>query len=145
MQKSIKRTMIFVSREIQGRILRRMVKYWFLYNFAVWHGLLLIDLERYGVPTLLSGGPGLSLYEFYAEFAAQHVILLALAAGLSPFLLWDMLKLTHQIAGPLVRFRNSLQQMASGEPVARIKLRDGDLLGEFQEAFNRFLESDRLI
>src|SRR5580765_1182528 len=112
MHKPIKRSRLFVSREIQGRILWRMVKYWFLYNFAVWHGLLLIDFERYGVPTLLSGGPGLSLYEYYREFAAQHVILLALAVALSPFLLWDMLKLTHQIAGPLVRFRHTLQKMA---------------------------------
>jgi hypothetical protein len=145
MKKSIKRTKVFVSREIQGRILARMAKYWLLYNFAVWHGLLLIDFERYGVPTLLSGGPGLSLGEFYLEFASQHVILLAVAVALSPFLIWDMLKLTHQIAGPLVRFRNTLNKMTIGEPVEKIELRNGDLLVEFQDAFNAFLESDRLL
>ena len=71
--------------------------------------------------------------------------LLILAAALSPIVLWDMLKLTHQIAGPLVRFRNALQKMAIGEPVAKIKLRDGDLLVEFQDAFNEFLDSDHLL
>lgn len=145
MHNAIKRTKIFVSREIQGRILGRLFKYWFLYNFAVWHALLLIDFERYGVPTLLTGGPGLNLYEYYREFAAQHVILLVVAVALAPFLLWDMLKLTHQIAGPLVRFRNTLQKMAIGEPVEKIELRKGDLLIEFQDAFNEFLASNRLL
>lgn len=145
MQKSFKRTRIFVSREIQGKILGRLLKYWLLYNFAVWHALLLIDIERYGVATLLSGGKGLSLYEYYLEFTSQHIFLLVAGIALAPFLLWDMLKLTHQIAGPLVRFRNSLEKMAEGKQVDPIKLRKGDLMSEFLAAFNGLLASGRVI
>jgi len=143
MNNTIERKKVFVSREIQGRILSRMVKYWLFYNFAVWHALLLIDFQRYGIPGLLGQGPRLGLLEFYAEFAAQHLMLLVLAVALFPISLWDMLKLTHQMAGPLVRFRKTLKKIASGEPVEKIQLRDDDLLVEFQEAFNEFLQSDR--
>ncbi len=145
MNNTIKRKKVFVSREIQGRILMRVFKYWLFYNFALWHALLLIDYQRYGIPAALNGGARLSVLEFYADFAAQHVTLLVLAVALSPIVLWDMLKLTHQIAGPLVRFRQALHKMALGQPVEKIKLRDGDLLIEFQDAFNDFLESDRLL
>jgi hypothetical protein len=145
MNNAIKRKKVFVNRAIQGRILLRMVKYWLFYNLAVWHALLLVDFQRYGIPGLLGQGPRLSLLEFYAEFAAQHVTLLVLAVALFPVILWDMLKLTHQIAGPLVRFRNTLKKMASGDPVEKIQLRNGDLLIEFQEAFNELLDSNRLL
>jgi hypothetical protein len=145
MYNAIKRKKVFVSHEIQGRILMRVGKYWLFYNFALWHSLLLIDYQRYGIPAVLNGGERMTVLEFYADFAAQHVTLLVLAVALSPIVLWDMLKLTHQIAGPLVRFRQTLHKMALGQPVEKIKLRDGDLLIEFQDAFNELLESDRLL
>lgn len=145
MKNPIKRTKFFVNREIQGRILMRLIKYWVLYNLAIWHGLVLIDFQRFGIAGMLNGGPRVSPVEFYCEFAANHSLLLVLSAAMFPVILWDMVKLTHQVAGPLVRFRNTLHKMTAGEPVKKVELRKGDLLIEFQEAFNEFLESGHLI
>lgn len=144
MNAPVKRTRIFVNRQVQGRILLRITKYWLFYNVALWHGLVLVDFHRYGIPAILNGSP-LNVFHFYCQFAASHALLLVLSAGLFPFILWDMMKLTHQIAGPLVRFGNSLRKMTNGEPVSKVQLREGDLLGEFQDAFNEFLASGRLI
>jgi hypothetical protein len=140
-----KRRKIYVSRAIQGRILWRMVRHWLFYNLAIWHALLLIDFHRTMVTGLAGGAPRLGLVDFYCEFASQHILLLVVSLTFAPVVLWDMLKLTHQIAGPLVRFQNTLWKMTTGRPVPKVALRDGDLLVEFKDAFNAFLESGRLI
>ncbi|MBI3866140.1 MAG: hypothetical protein HY290_30035 [Planctomycetia bacterium] len=145
MQHSTKRTKIFVNRRIQGRILARMAKYWVVYNLVLWHALFLMDFQRQGIPGMTDQGPRMGLLDYYVEFAASHSLLLVLSAALLPIVLWDMLKLSHQIAGPLVRFGNSLRKMTAGEPVSQIQLRPGDLLGDFQEAFNEYLASGRVI
>jgi len=139
------RRKLYVSRAIQGRLLWRMVGHWLFYNLLVWHALLVVDFHRYAVTGLFDGGPRMSLLEFYADFASRNVVLLVMALVVAPITLWDMLKLTHQIAGPLVRFQNTLRKMTAGKPVTKVALREGDLLLEFEEVFNAFLASDRLI
>ena len=54
------------------------------------------------------------------------------------------LKLTNRIVGPLVRFQTVLSRMSRGEPVSEVRLRDGDLLVEFQDVFNDFLTNTDL-
>jgi len=48
-----------------------------------------------------------------------------------PLILWDMMKVTHRVAGPLVRFGNTLKRLEQGEKVQEVRLRKGDLLVEF--------------
>jgi regulator of protease activity HflC (stomatin/prohibitin superfamily) len=79
----------------------------------------------------------------YATFASSHRVMLFLMVASLPIVLRDMVRLTHQVAGPLVRFRNTLQQLAQGQNVEQVKLREGDLLTEFQDSFNQFLASER--
>ncbi|HTU23278.1 MAG TPA: hypothetical protein VMG10_34910 [Gemmataceae bacterium] len=58
-----------------------------------------------------------------------------------PVMAWDAIRFSHRLVGPLVRFRRAAQDIARGEAVRPIKLRDGDLLIEFRDDFNRMLES----
>jgi methyl-accepting chemotaxis protein len=58
-----------------------------------------------------------------------------------PVLAWDAIRFSHRLVGPLIRFRKAAQDIARGEPVRPIKLRDGDYLIEFRDDFNRMLES----
>jgi hypothetical protein len=138
------RKKVYVNRDIQGKILRRVAKYWIGYHLGLWHVLFLIQFFRYGTSGL-TGGPGpMNLWDLYLDVAREQWVLLILPIALFPAILWDMLRLTHQVAGPLVRFRAALRQLAAGEKVEQIKLREGDLLTEFQEAFNEFLASPRM-
>src|SRR6516162_9736690 len=115
MTQPIKRKKVFVSRAIQGRILARIVKYWLVCSLSLWHALFLIELARYTIPGLGTRAPRFSPLEAYAQFASQHATLLIASALVFPVILWDMLKLTHQIAGPLVRFEHTLRKMTAGE------------------------------
>lgn len=58
-----------------------------------------------------------------------------------PVMGWDAIRFSHRLVGPLVRFRRAAQDIARGETVRPIKLRDGDYLNEFRDEFNHMLES----
>ena len=133
----------FVNRELQGKFLTRLVGYWFFYHLVLWHSLFVVDLMRNQLASTVVDGPRLSIGELYVNFADAHRVLLFLMVASLPIVLRDMVRLTHQVAGPLIRFRIALRQLANGQEVENVKLRDGDLLTEFQDAFNEFLASER--
>ena len=58
-----------------------------------------------------------------------------------PVMAWDAIRFSHRLVGPLIRFRRAAQDIARGETVRPIKLRDGDDLSGFRDEFNRMLES----
>lgn len=61
----------------------------------------------------------------------------------APFVVWLGLRMTHKIAGPLVRILSVLRQMIAGDYSQRITLRKGDSLVELAEAMNALAESLR--
>jgi methyl-accepting chemotaxis protein len=138
--KSGLRKKVYVSRMIQGRLLQRLAMYWGLYHLVLWHTMFLYRCLQYR-GELLAGGQPVPFAELYGGFVAQHYSVVVCALAVFPIVFWDMLRQTHRVAGPLVRFQNALRQLAAGEPVERIRLRKGDLVLELQDAFNEFLES----
>lgn len=53
------------------------------------------------------------------------------------------LRFSHHVAGPAYRLCKSLERIRSGDVAFRVKLRDGDFLGEVADELNRLLESIR--
>ena len=62
---------------------------------------------------------------------------------LAPVVVWIGVRLTHKVAGPLVRITAALQQMARGDFHISLKLRKGDSLVELAEAINSLSETLR--
>ncbi len=60
-----------------------------------------------------------------------------------PVVVWIGIRLTHKVAGPLVRINAALQQMATGDFNIHIKLRKGDSLVELADAINVLAEALR--
>ena len=133
-----RRRQVFVNRLVQGRILMRIACYWFFYNLALWHTLFLFRWGQYRLE-VLNGGTPLTFAELYGSFSMQYYPIVLTALATAPLLMWDILKLTHRVAGPLVRFNSTLQQLMAGQHVERVTLREGDLLLEFRDEFNAFL------
>jgi hypothetical protein len=133
------RKQVYVNRMIQGRMLRRFAVMWIVYHMVLWNSMFLYRYLQYR-GELLAGAPAQPFAELYAQFFAQHYSVLICAAAVLPVLLWDMVRMTHRVAGPLVRFQRALSELAEGRPVDRVQIRKGDLLLEFQEEFNHFLE-----
>lgn len=62
---------------------------------------------------------------------------------LTPIVIWVAIRLSHKVAGPLVRIRSALTQMCAGEFDVHIGLRKGDELAELAELTNRLAASLR--
>ena len=60
---------------------------------------------------------------------------------LAPFVIWLGLRMTHRIAGPLVRILAALQQMSLGNFNQHITLRKNDSLTELADAINKLGET----
>ncbi len=129
----------FVNTAIQGRIITRMAVYWVLYHIVLWHGMFLYRYLQYR-SDILSGGNAVPFRELYGQFVIDYYPMAICAMIILPAFMLDFVRLTHRIAGPLVRFRHALNDMMAGQTVEKVDLRKGDLLSEFQEAFNEFLD-----
>lgn len=55
----------------------------------------------------------------------------------APLVVWLGLRMTHRVAGPLVRITASLQQMAAGNYQQHLTLRKGDSLQDLAELINQ--------
>lgn len=128
----------FVNGRIQGRILGRIAAYWFLYHFVLWNGLFLYRYAQYRT-AVGGGGEVLTFRQLYGQFCFDFYPLLVCAVAILPVFLWDFVKMTHRIAGPLMAFQNALRDLRAGRRVERVETRQHDMLNEFQEEFNEFL------
>jgi hypothetical protein len=129
------RKRLWIDPPLQARLLLRMGLYLLFYVAFVWHvGFLFQAMKEVATGGLSQGIGGL-----YAEyFERQTSLLLALALILPP-ILYDLLRFSNRIAGPLYRCRKVMQQMTAGEPVPEFTPRKHDLLREFFQAFNALI------
>ena len=137
---SYKRSRFFVDPAFQGRLLLRLVTYWAGYHVALWLVMFLLNLLDAGVIEDATQ-PLKSFWVLYREFAAQHVSVLICFLVMLPIIGRDLIKFSHRLAGPLIRFRNTMRAMVEGKPVSPITLRQNDLPSEFLQAFNNLVET----
>jgi hypothetical protein len=125
------RTRIWVHR-FQTRLALRIGAYLSIFLVVLLNFLFAWRLWQEG-----PGNPAEQFGRMLRDYLPFWVCLLALV----PVVAWDAVRFTHRLVGPLVRIRQTVQDLAQGEAVRPIKLRDGDYLGEFRDDFNRMLET----
>lgn len=135
--KLLPRKRLFVSGRIQGQLVFRLGTYWVLYHFVLWHALFAYHFlhQRFSGETA-----GVSFQEMYGSFVLQYYPIILCAIGMFPIFMIDLLRLSHRIAGPLVRFTHGMRGMIAGDEVRRVRLRKGDLLTEFESTFNEYVD-----
>jgi hypothetical protein len=107
----------------------------FLFHYFLYRGQLMADPQMATIPFGTQ----------YSPFLSQNYSMLMCAAAVFPLIVWDMMKVTHRVAGPLVRFENTLKQLERGEKVRPVTLREGDMLTEYRDSFNSYLEKAGLL
>jgi hypothetical protein len=130
----------YVDPTFQKQLLWRLATYWVFYHMTLWHLMFLLNIVGTGIsqdPT----APPKSFWAMYGEFTAEHLWVVVCFLVMMPVLGRDLLKFSHRISGPLVRFRNTLQAMADRKTVAPIKLREHDFLTDFAAVFNGAIET----
>ena len=135
-----KRSRFFIDSAFQGRLLFRLFMYWFLYHVILWHTMLLLTLIGNCMQPD-TGAPPKGFWTLYAEFAVDNLWLVICFLVMLPILGRDLIKFSHRIAGPLVRFRNAMQSIADGNPAVPVKLRERDLLEDFVAAYNNMVRT----
>lgn len=140
--KGYPRKRLFVNRDIQGRLLARTGLYWILYHAVLWMAMFFIRYAEHR-GAVMAGAEPRSFGDLYGEFVHENSSLWVCAFAILPIVLWDLLKFSHRVAGPLVRFQRTLESLTAGQTVNEVRLRRGDLLFDLEIAFNQYLASLR--
>ena len=122
------RKRVFVDPTVQGAIMRRAVLYWAAC-------LLFVSLPLLIGQTL--SHPERLFYEHLGDLWAAYWPVLTSIVLILPIILYDLARVTNRFAGPVVRLRRALRQMADGQTIEPIRFRDGDFWPELAHDFNR--------
>lgn len=128
MEESLKarRTQLLIDADLQGTLLRRVVIYW-LGAIAFYSGAVVLSKLLWGESL------GASLVR-----ESARLILPAAAISLLPLplVLRDLLRVTHRYAGPMLRIRRGLAELAHNGSSMPIVPRSGDAWPECVADFN---------
>jgi hypothetical protein len=134
--KRYKRTKTFIDRKVQGALVRRMAFHWFTF--------LLIGTAVTIVFQYLTD-PFKGLDAHFRYFLGHQSGFLAVMFCVTPIFLYDTVKLSHRFAGPILRLRRGLHELASGDEAERVTFRPGDFWGELADDFNAILDRRMLM
>lgn len=134
------RKKLFVSSGIQGTLVVRFAMYWALYHLALWHASFLYFFIRERIGQLTGTSVMRSVDQLYSHFLSEYTPLVVGACVMLPIVMYEVIRQTHRVAGLLVRFSHALKDLMAGKAPRPVKLRDGDLLTDFEKLFNEFIE-----
>jgi methyl-accepting chemotaxis protein len=134
---SYKRKQLFVDPQVQGALVARIVGYWLSCLLTV-----IVMVVNWRIVTESDKLWHQQLADIWRSMGPAFVVALVLL----PIALYDIVRLSNRVVGPLVRLRAGLRALARGERLQAIRFRDGDFFGELAEEFNAVLarlEADR--
>jgi methyl-accepting chemotaxis protein len=125
-----KRKKIWINR-FQTQLGLRLIVLFASYQIAVW---LMVIVGRHLLSNLASFlGVGATTWWL--------VSLLGAVLALCFLFLYDTVKFTHRLVGPLYRFQKVIQAITAGEELTRVQLRQGDFLQELKDELNEMIEA----
>jgi len=122
-----KRRQMFVDRRVQGALILHSVMYW---AFCLTSVTLMLLCWR------IITGPARMFYTHFDEMWFLYGPALVASLLLLPIVVIDIVRLSNKFAGPMVRLRKAMHQLAQGERVASIHFRENDFWREAAEDFN---------
>ncbi len=118
----------FTDRAVQGALVLHVVGNWLVFLFTVAVFLLLIEMFNNGPREALQAA------------MHRHAPSLWAVVLLAPIFLWDLIKLSNRFAGPMVRLRREMRNLAAGRPVKPLHFRSRDFWKDLAADFNRIAE-----
>lgn len=132
MKQTYKRHRILVDREVQGGIAWRLTLHWVA--TAIVALSMTVLLQFFADPTTTMLGHLTTRADRWAP------VMIAFAVTL-PIAVLNLVRFAHKFAGPVVRLRRMMRELAAGEEVGPLKFRDGDCWGELADDFNKLVET----
>lgn len=119
----------YVDREVQSSLLWRLCAHWALFMVA---NMMAITLWTRFMDT-----PTEPWADTFALTWPRVVPFILVSLALVPVFIWDSLKLSNRFAGPIVRVRRALAQIADGQSPKAIEFRHGDFWKSLAIDLNR--------
>jgi nitrogen fixation/metabolism regulation signal transduction histidine kinase len=124
------RKKIWIDR-FQTLLFLRIAFYFLFYQVAVW-SLVLIEQRVSTLLQTMTDPAG----------ATRCLLILTLAVmAIGALFIYDAVKFTHRIVGPIYRLRQAMRAVAAGEGLKPITLRQNDLLQELKDEFNAMVRA----
>jgi hypothetical protein len=123
-----RRSRSLVDPEVQGSVLKKITVHWFVLFLC--NSLALVMWVR------LFEQPDAEWAETLRECFYRYLPFLIVTIALVPAFVWDTLKLTNRFAGPILRLRQALADVAEGRAVTPLHFRQNDFWREIAENFN---------
>jgi hypothetical protein len=121
------RKRLFVDVKLQGALLVRLLLYWLMCLFTI--GVL---MHCYRIVCGIA--PTADEFEVFFRSAVIGTI------AFLPLALYDLMRLSNHFAGPILRLRRAMQELARDEYVDPIRFRKGDFWQEVAADFNAVAE-----
>ena len=125
------RRRLWIATDIQGAVVRKIILYWLACILFVTLPLLINatfrDPSKYFFQHSLA---------VFIEYWPVYISLLCLL----PLALFDSLRITNRIAGPIVRLQKQLDGILAGDAVKRMSFRDDDYWHELAVKVNKVSE-----
>ena len=121
------RKQLFVDPKVQGALVGRVILYWLICIITITLMLLCWRIVT---------GPARMFYMHFNDMWFFYGPAMLASLALLPLVVIDIIRLSNRFAGPLLRLRRSMRELAQGEHVDPIVFREGDFWQEFAEEFN---------
>ena len=125
----------FVDKLVQGTLVRRLISHWIGFTVVI---AVVFGVVTWMLTWLLH--PMANRDELYGKFWLRLGPVIAVAVVLVPIFVYDTIRLTHRMVGPMVRVRRELQNLAEGRRAQRVKFRPDDYWTEVADEFNAFCD-----
>lgn len=127
----VRRRKKFIDRDVQGALVIRLATHWFSF--------LLVGTAVSLVLQFLTD-PFRPVSQHFNAFLHNQAGFVMVMLCMTPIFLYDTVKLSHRFAGPILRLRRALNELAHGDQVERVKFRPGDFWMEIADEFNSVLD-----
>lgn len=127
------RKKLFVDKQVQGAIIRRLLVHWLVACLVMSFYLLTLEMLSRGMQ-----GPFVDhLKSMWQRYSPLFVVVVTLF----PVFAYDTVRLSHRFAGPMVSLKRNLRRLAEKQPVAPLRFRQGDFWHELTDDLNRIAEN----
>ncbi len=120
-----------VNNGLQQGLCRRLLSYW----CGTWLAIFALPIC---VRLLFSS---LSFSQLAAEFVSDLWFPMMMSLLVLPIVIWDSIRFSHRVAGPVIRVGNSMRRLANHQTVSPIQLRKDDFCHDLANDFNQLLKA----
>ena len=129
-----KRSRYFIDKQVQGALAFRVAYYWVLCMWGMFCLLAAFPIASAWISQSPDAAKAWEIIHatwlsFRFPFVASFLVV--------PFLIRDVIRVSHRHIGPIYRLRNALRDLADGKPVPTVRFRQSDMWGDLADEFNR--------